>query len=160
MASVLLTKELAREAVELVLPSINAVLDGRGKRRYFHIVILDPTVKPWNGSFEDAILYEYSIRKDEWDNDYDSVARSKAYQSWRSQGGYPNLIIQEMGPASLQAGDRQGTSSFEWYGLIVAGSGIQGWLDFMIAGWVALACQMLAREEAEKLRSDPKKNSY
>ena len=160
MASVLLTPKLAREAVGLVLPSVESLLAQRGKRNCFHIVILDPTVKPWNGCFEEAILYEHSIRKDEWDKDYAAIARSKAVQTWRDGRGHPNILYHELAPASLQAGDAEAWSSFDWFGLTVAGSGVQRWFDFLISGWVALTCQMLARDEAETVRNTPDRTTY
>ena len=160
MASALLTKELAVEAVQLVLPSIEALLGSRGRQKQFHLLILDPTVKPWNGTFEEAILYEYSIRKDEWNKDFQAVARSKAYQTWRDGRGMPNILHHEMSPASIESGDAEAWSSFDWYGLTVAGSGVQRWFDFLIAGWVALACQMLARDEMEPYRKDPARQFY
>lgn len=160
MASSLLTRELAVEAVQLVLPSLEALLEKRGKRPFFHIVILDPTVHPWNAGFEDAILYEYSIRADEWDNDYKAVARSKAYQTWRDGRHQANWLTHELGPASIEPGDAEAWSSFNWYGLTVAGSGIQRWLDYLVGGWVALACQMLCRDELESIRADPNQRSF
>ena len=160
MSSVLLTRELAREAVELVLPSIELLLKNRGKRQAFHLVILDPTVRPWNGTFDEAILYEHSLYRESWDKDYGAVARSKALQTWRDGQGLPNILHHELAPASLQRGDAEAWSSFNWYGLTVAGSGVQRWFDFLIGGWVALACQMLARDEAEAVRNDPERSEY
>lgn len=160
MSSVLLTRDLAREAVELVEPSVIRLFETRAKRPCFHIVVLDPTVYPWEARFEEAILYEHSFRKNDWDKDYGAIARSKAVQSWRDGRGMPNILHHELAPASLQAGDVEAWSSFHWYGLTVAGSGVQRWFDFMIGGWVALACQMLARDEAEAVRNDPNRSSY
>lgn len=160
MASILLTKELAQEAVELVEPSIIKLFKTRAKRPCFHVVVLDPTIFPWDAQFDDAILYEHSFNKEAWDKDFARVARSKAYQSWRDGRGMPNILHQEISPALLQAGDTEAWSSFTWYGLTVAGSGVQRWFDFMIGGWVALACQMLARDEAEAIRNDPERGFY
>lgn len=103
MSSALLTKELVREAVTLVLPSIEALLTSRGKGNAFHIVVLDPAVHPWNAEFEDAVLYEYSIDAESWDKDYAAVARSKAWQTWRDGRHQHSTLIHEVGPASLQA---------------------------------------------------------
>ena len=160
MSSVLLTKDLVQEAVTLVLPSIENLLKTRGKRNAFHIVVLDPTVHPWNAEFEDAILYEHSINADSWDKDYAAIARSKALQTWRDGRHQHNILIHELAPASLQAGDAEAWSSFNWCGLTVAGSGVQRWFDFLISGWVALTCQMLARDEAAKVQQDPDRSTY
>jgi len=160
MASVLLTPDLAREAVELVEPSVIRLFETRAKRACFHVVVLDPTIYPWEKPFETAILYEHAFHKEAWDKDYAGIARSKAYQSWRDGRGMPNILHHELSPASLQTGDAEAWSSFQWYGLTVAGSGVQRWFDFMIGGWVALACQMLARDEAEPIRTDPKRSTY
>lgn len=160
MASILLTKKLAREAVELVEPSVVRLFETRAKRACFHVVVLDPTIYPWEADFDEAVLYEHSFRKEGWDKDYARIARSKAYQSWRDGQGMHNLIHHELSPASLREGDAEAWSSFHWYGLTVAGSGVQRWFDFMIGGWVALACQMLARDEAEAVRNDSQRSTY
>ena len=160
MSSALLTKQLVAEAIEIVTPSITRLLQSRGKRNAFHIVVLDPTVHPWDGTFERAILYEHSINREDWDKDYARIARSKAYQTWRDARHVPNIVTHELGPASLEQGDAEAWSSFSWYGLTVGGSGVQRWFDFLISGWVALTCQMLARDEAETVRNDPQRSSY
>ena len=69
--------EIAKQAVELVKPSIDALFE-KTNRKELHIVIMDPRLKPWESDFEDAILYESSIQNAKvWENPYDEFARNK-----------------------------------------------------------------------------------
>lgn len=150
MASYFLTETLAKEAVALALPAIKKLMATRtGGRNGLHIVILDPTITPaGGGSFAEAILYEHQIGDPEgWKHDYVAIARSKAEQAWRD--GRPNLWTHLFAPALIVEGDARYWSSFVYNGLVVACSGIQPWFDFLVGGWVALACQQLAQDEKQ-----------
>ena len=134
--------EIAKQAIELVKPSIEALFE-HTVRKELHIVVVDPRVKPWEASFDDAILYEYTIRNsDVWQAPYDEFARNKARQAWREQ--QPNSVIQQLHPSSLRSEDVPFYGSFVYGNVVVGCSGVQQWFDVLISGWVALAFEQLA----------------
>lgn len=134
--------EIAKQAIELVKPSIEALFE-HTVRKELHIVVVDPRVKPWEASFDDAILYEYTIRNsDVWQAPYDEFARNKARQAWREQ--QPNGVIQQLHPSSLRSEDVPFYGSFVYGNVVVGCSGVQQWFDVLISGWVALAFEQLA----------------
>jgi hypothetical protein len=45
-------------------PSID-LLFNRTNRQELHIVVMNPNIKPWEGKFEEAVLYETSIGEPE-----------------------------------------------------------------------------------------------
>lgn len=142
------TRELHDQVMELMRPSIDALLEQYAKRKHYHIVIMDPKKKPWECSFEDAILAEFSQGKDAWEHYYDKIARSKAKQAWRNQQA--NVITQTLAPATLLSGDTFYFGSFEYYGMIVACSGIESYFDMLISGWIALSYQQLSQHYITK----------
>ena len=87
----------ARTAVDLALPLIQyAMREPRfGDSGFLHIVVMDPERTPERvSSFEDAILYEYSVGdRAKWDADYAGYARGKAEQSWRSRADNPKGAV-------------------------------------------------------------------
>jgi len=134
--------ELAREAVTLVKPSI-ATLFERTNRQELHIVIMDPRLKPWEASFNDAILYQESIRNtDPWEIPFDELARKKAEQAWRERQA--NITLQTAHPSSLREDDIPFYGSFVYGNVVVACSGVEQWFDMLISGWIALAFEQLA----------------
>ena len=151
-------KELAREAVELVLPAIFRLLEHYAKRKHLCIVVMDPGIKPWEGSFEKAVLYQHRIGNPaEWEHDYQDIARSKAQQAWRN--GQANIITQMLGPANLKTCDTVYWGSFEYQGVIVAASGIQPWFDMLVSAWVAVAIQQIAQNRIQIFKeTKPKAN--
>jgi hypothetical protein len=146
---------LAKEAVRLLKPSIRKLLEEKAKRQDMHIVVMDPTKKPWECPFEEAVLYEESITdKSSWENPYDEMAIAKARQAWRN--GRSNFHAQMLSPATLKDGDLVFHGSFEYEGVLVAASGVEGWFDVLVCGWVALAIQQLAQDAFQKfLISNP-----
>ena len=134
--------EIAKQAIEVVKPSIEALFK-HTVRKELHIVVVDPRVKPWEASFDDAILYEYTMRNsDVWQAPYDEFARNKARQAWREQ--QPNGVIQQLHPSSLRSEDVPFYGSFVYGNVVVGCSGVQQWFDVLISGWVALAFEQLA----------------
>jgi hypothetical protein len=145
--------KLAREAIELLTPSIKKLLSEKAKREDMHIVVMDPTLKPWECSFEEAILYEHSMTdKATWANPYDEIAREKAQQAWRD--GESNMHKHLFAPATLKSGESAYYGSFEYEGVIVASSGVESWFDVLISGWVALTIQQLAQDEYNKFKAN------
>lgn len=148
---------LAKEAVELVKPAIEALFESRAKRKHLHIVILNPRIKPWTPDIEhlsfdrDIILCEYSFgSKDEWEHSYRDIAISKAYQTWQS--GQANIITNMLGAATLQPYATVYWGSFEYYGVVVAASGLQPWFDMLVSAWIATAFQHLVQDELQRFR--------
>ena len=138
--------QLAKSAIELLTPSIKELLSKKAKRNDMHIVVMNPTLKPWECSFEEAILYEHSMTdKSNWENPYDELARGKAKQAWCD--GKSNVHKHLYSPATLKTGDIAYYGSFDYEGVIVASSGVEPWFDVLISGWVALAIQQLAQAE-------------
>lgn len=140
--------DLARQAVALVKPSIEALFQ-RTNRKELHIVIMDPRVKPWESDFNDAILYQESIRNTEtWQNPYDEFARNKAEQAWRDMRA--NIVTQTRYPSSLREGDLPFYGSFVYGNIVVACSGVEQWFDMLVSGWIALAFEQLMVHEYQK----------
>lgn len=145
-------KNIAETAISLLLPSISKLLLEKAKRTDMHIVVMDPTQKPWEVSFEDAILLEKSLSdKNQWEHPYDQFARAKARQAWRD--GRANFKKHLLAPATLTTGDIVHYGSFEYQGVIVAASGVEPWFDVLVSGWVALAIQQLAQDEYQKFKA-------
>ena len=146
-------EQLAREAVELVMPAISELLGKYAKRKQLHIVVMDPGMKPWEGSFLKAVLYERSVGEPgKWEKDYRRIARSKAKQAWRDSQA--NIITQMLAPATLESGDSVFWGSFEYYVVIVAASGIEPWFDMLVSAWVATALQQLAQHKVQQFKTE------
>ncbi len=140
-------KDIAAEAVTLVKPAIETLFQ-RTNRKELHIVIMDPRIKPWEASFEDAILYQESIKTLEmWELPFDEFARSKAEQAWRE--GVPNIVAQSQHPSSLREDDLPFYGSFVYGNIVVACSGVEQWFDMLISGWIALSFEQLMIHERE-----------
>ena len=150
-------RDIPEQAIAIVMPAIDELLK-RAKRNHLHIVIMNPQLKPWESDFETAIWHEHSVRDDkDWDHDFRAFAISKANQDWRE--GQHNLITQTLAPALLRKGDTFFTGSFNYYGVIVACSGIEPEFDMLISGWIAMAIQQLTKHYIERHRQAyPKEN--
>lgn len=146
-------EQLANEAFELVMPAISGLLARYARKEHLHIIVMDPGVKPWEGSFDKAVLLERSIGDpDEWEHDYRKIARNKAKQAWRNSQA--NILTQMLAPATLEDGDTIFWGSFEYYGVIVAASGIQPWFDMLVSAWVATALQQLAQHKVQQFKTE------
>lgn len=138
-------KEIALDAIELVTPSINTLFE-RTNRKELHIVVMDPRIKPWESSFEDAILHQVSLGNPQsWTIPFDQLARKKAEQAWRS--GHANIHNQQIHPSSLRDNDLLFYGSFTYGSIVVACSGVEQWYDMLISGWIAIAIEQLAMHE-------------
>lgn len=137
--------EIALDAIELVKPSIERLFE-RTNRQQLHIVIMDPRVKPWECSFEEAILCEQSLgTPEEWTIPFDQFAHNKAQQAWRSNT--PNLNQQTIHTSSLREDDLLFYGSFTYGDVVVACSGVEQWYDMLISGWIAVAFEQLCMSE-------------
>ncbi|MDC7219125.1 MAG: hypothetical protein PQJ59_04230 [Spirochaetales bacterium] len=152
-------KNIAEQAYELLEPSIKKLLKEKAKREDMHIVVMNPAVKPWEASFEEAILAEFSLTdKSGWANPYDDLARGKAKQAWRD--GKSNVHKHLIAPATLKTGDVAFYGSFEHEGVIVGASGVEGWYDVLVCGLMAVAIQQLAQAEYQKFKSENPMSPY
>ena len=146
-------KQLAIDAVQLVTPSIEQLFN-HTNRKELHIIIMDPQVKPWESSFEGAILHEASLgNPEQWTIPFDQLARKKAQQAWRE--GAANLNNQSVHPTSLREGDILFYGSFVYGNVVVACSGVEQWFDMLVSGWLAVAMEQLAIHDyqAQKLQN-------
>ena len=139
--------KIAKQAVELVKPSIEELFK-KTNRKELHIVIMDPRLKPWESSFNDAILYQESIKNSQWEKPFDDFARSKAEQAWRDQRA--NIVTQTQHPSSLREGDLPFYGSFVYGNIVVACSGVEQWFDMLVSSWIALAFEQLTIHEFQK----------
>lgn len=145
-------KDLVADAIELVRPSID-LLFKRTNRQELHIVVMNPRLKPWEASFDDAILHEVSLGEPEqWTLPFDEMARQKASQAWRGQQA--NINSQLVHPASLREDDLLFFGSFVYGDIVVACSGVQQWYDMLVSGWIALAFEQLTMHEYQTIKSD------
>jgi len=145
-------KEIALDAIDLVTPSILKLFE-RTNRKELHIVVMDPTIKPWEADFKDAILVEKSMGKpDEWTIKFDDLARNKAQQAWRS--GSANMNHQTAHPSSLREGDVLFYGSFVYGDIVVGCSGVQPYYDMLISSWVALAFEQLSVAEYQRSKDE------
>ncbi|MDX2481795.1 MAG: hypothetical protein QNK24_15845 [Desulfuromusa sp.] len=152
-------KSIAESAISMLEPSIGKLLSEKAKRTDMHIVVMDPTQKPWEVSFEEAILLEKSLSdKTGWTLPYDEFARAKARQAWRDSSD--NVKKHLLGPATLKEGELVHYGSFEYQGVIVAASGVEPWFDVLVSGWVALAIQQLAQDYYQKFKIENPTTPY
>jgi hypothetical protein len=148
--SALLTKELAEEAFKTVEKSIRDFLKlERSWRDGFHVVILDPRAKLGEVKFEDAILFEYSINPESWDEDLKTLTRKKAMVAW--EHGLDTHIVQQQRPYLYQQGDNKYAGAVVHHGLVVSVAAIQWYFDELFSVWIAAACRALAIEKMEKI---------
>ncbi|KZN15031.1 hypothetical protein [Marinomonas sp. TW1] len=134
-------QEIAQQAIDLVRPAIDELFK-RSIRSELHIVILDPRLKPWEGDFDEAILYQESIKSGApWEKPFDDFARNKAKQAWRAQRH--NLHLQVQHPSSLKDDDLPFYGAFVYGDLVVACSGVEQWFDMLVSSWVAMSFEQL-----------------
>jgi hypothetical protein len=112
---------------------------------------MDPRKTPANSSFDEAILYEYSVGdRSKWDADYRGFAVAKAKVAWKA--GMDAHQVQELKPWLLEEGDTVLWGSVVVDGITVAASGAHAWFDEAFAGAVAMCLKALAKRGAAKAR--------
>lgn len=151
-------QEIAADAIELVTPAIERLFE-RTNRKELHIVIMDPRVKPWESSFEDAILHQASLGSpSEWTIPFDQFARKKADQAWR--GNTSNLNNQTFHTSSLRDDDLLFFGSFTYGDVVVGCSGVEQWYDMLISGWIAVAFEQLCMAEYQTNKTQNPTQTY
>lgn len=150
--------EIVKEAIELVKPSI-ALLFEQTNRKELHIVVMDPRVKPWESTFNEAVLYETSLgNPQEWTTPFDDFARNKARQAWRNSSA--NLTNQTIHTSSLNDDDLLFYGSFVYGDIVVACSGVEQWFDMLVSGWIAVAFEQLCMNEYQKNKINHPTKTY
>ncbi|RKF22173.1 hypothetical protein DBZ36_00565 [Alginatibacterium sediminis] len=144
--------QIAEEAIDMLRPSIESLFE-RTNRKELHIVVMNPSLKPWESDFENAVLYEKSIGSPEdWTIPFDQYARNKAKQAWRNNSS--NVNQQSLHPSSLQDDDLLFYGSFVYGDIVVACSGVQQWFDMLVSGWVAVAIEQLTIAEYQRVKTE------
>lgn len=141
------TQSMARRAVGLVAPTIEAALQDRSVvgSGFLHLVVMDPGRPAGSGGFDEAVLYEHAFGdRTKWDADYAAFARAKARLSW-SHGRDGSLLQQQL-PHLLRTHDTVLAGGVCIDGIVVGASGAFEMYDEFFAGAVALALRALARE--------------
>jgi hypothetical protein len=144
MSSAFLTKEVVEQAVGMIKPGIEALIKSE-KKVVLYIVVLDPAA----GS--KAVLWEAAIGdpdRKQWPRDYAHFAHSKADLTYRT--GLPAHLVLRNAPHLYQEGDFKFGGSEIRNGLIVAASGLDWHLDYMISGAIAAMCHGLVIGLLEK----------
>lgn len=145
--SYFIDRDAAARAVRMSLPLIQEAMQSKeaGESGFLHLVVMDPLLGPSECSFEEAILYEYSIGdRDQWDADYAAFAHAKARVAWRT--GLDGHTVQELHPHLLSARDTVLWGSVVIDGIVVSSSGADPWFDEAFAGTVAMLLRALAKE--------------
>lgn len=145
--SYLVDQNIARHAVELCLPMINASMESReaGASGFLYIVIMKPGFTPAHGSFKEAILYEHAVGDtSKWDADYGVYARGKAEVSWRT--GLDSDVARQCKPYLLAEGDSVLCGGVVLHDIVVAVSGADPWFDEAFAGAVIMTIRALAKK--------------
>ncbi|MFC4278008.1 hypothetical protein [Achromobacter aloeverae] len=150
-ASYFLDRRAAAQALSLVMPTMEAALaDSQyGDSGILYIVIMNPAVRPWEATFDEAILLEHAIGKprDQWDADYAGYARAKARTAWRL--GADTQAVATVSPHLLRAGDTGVWGSAIVDGIVVATSGAHACYDEAFSGAIAYAVRAVAKQRAQ-----------
>lgn len=144
--SYFIDRAAAAQAVRMSLPLIEEAMKSKkaGESGFLHLVIMDPLLGPSSCSFEEAILYEYSVGdRNQWDADYAAFAHAKARAAWRT--GLDGHMVQELRPHLLTARDTVLWGSVVVDGIVVSASGADPWFDEAFAGTVAMLLRALAK---------------
>lgn len=142
-------QDAAARALALVMPAIEMGIrdPAVGESGVLYIVIMNPALRPWEASFEDAILLEHAVGdRDAWDADYAAYARAKARTAWRLGGDTHALAA--CSPHFLRAGDTGVWGSAIVDGIVVATSGANPWYDEAFSGAIAYALRAVAKGRA------------
>jgi hypothetical protein len=153
-ASYFLDRQAAERAVQMSLPLIHEAMKYKevGESGFLYLVVMDPVRTPVISTFEEAILYEYSVGDEsKWDADYAGFARAKARVAWRN--GMDSHLVQELRPYMLTERDTVLWGSVVVDGIVVGASGANPWYDEAFAGTVAMCLRAIAKANAAAARS-------
>lgn len=163
--SAILTLTMARKAVDLTIPSLDAMAEqGVIKRPHRYIVVMSGSTNLKSTAHElwadpHVSIYEFPFGdRAEWTGDYGRIARSKAMLTHFHR--MPTQIIQERCPYLLEEGDTTYFGSAYADGLTVACSGVEPWFDEMISWWVLSAIRALSIDAVKKNRVPIDENGF
>lgn len=147
-----LTEQVAKEAVEMVMPAIRAcIADGTFNRPHFHITIVagpGPTEvvdRGFDAFTQDVVLYEVSEGdKKAWEYPFDRYARTKAHMSWLT--GLDTMDLKNH-PEMLRLGDTYYAGGINRNNVVVAVSAFKDYDDHLVAEWIAAAITAICRRE-------------
>jgi hypothetical protein len=144
----IIDEEAARAAVALALPTIRLAMadPAKGDSGCLHVVVMHPQRAPERCRFQEAILHEHSVNREQWDADYALYARAKALVSWRNQ--CDSHAVQALEPWRIEPGQTLLWGSVCQHGVVVAVSGMQPWFDEALAGVVASCLRGIAKARA------------
>lgn len=150
-----ITLEVVSIAVGIALKTVMSGHFIRVKRRHCHVVVLVPAMKDdragdypaWpDYPLTPVALYEKSVGDPkEWEHPYAAIARSKALQLWTDRNDGQAGVI----PHLLFSGDTPYWGGVKRDGIVVVCSGIQPWLNRLIAGITADTTVALAHDAYE-----------
>lgn len=137
-----LTEGICDQVATLVVAPLIKILSDNGsiKRAYGHLIILNPLIPyepkyhgPEEENFDELVLYRRDFGdRTRWEHQYDKVARSKAYTTWKT--GLPSIQVQTQYPYLYQEGmTKHGGSAIAPGGLVDGFSGVEGYFDEMLS---------------------------
>jgi len=146
----IITEEIANKAIELVSPAIQAAFDtGVANKACFHITI---GVSQSDGTYKTLAVKNFG--HDDWQRPYDQIAHAKAVLSART--GKNSREVQLMHPNLLEEQDVMYWGGVISDGIVVAGSGVQPWIDEAISKAALAFIDGLVNDWVETRRSVPK----
>ena len=150
--SALADRTAARQAIELLMPVIEAGLASRrlGESGFLYIVVMDPAMSPAHCGFEQAILLEHAVGNPaDWDANYAAYAREKARVCWlNARSGHE---LRYIAPHLLRRNE-SGVWGGVWFdGIAVGVSGADPCFDEAIGTSIAAFLRAVAKQRALSL---------
>lgn len=143
--SALLTPAMARLAVSLVQTHIDYVLDESGfaKRSALAVAVLDPLTG------EELFTTTFGkLSREEWTADYEEIALAKARLAFRLK---MSCRAAQQHPQLFQEGDTKHRGGIFHNGIAIGVSGVESYIEEMIALQIAASCEMLCRRAFEEV---------
>jgi len=150
-------REMAQQALQMMIPSITAALVGPSANRsegYIRVSALQE-----DGNWETFLTHDFGNRTG-WQYDYEKYATSKAMITQRT--GKPSREVHGVYPELVEDGDTSYFGSVTSPGgtIVVAFSGVQSYFDVMFAEWVLAACLGLIQHELERCKTVGEEDFY
>jgi len=153
-----ITKEVCEKAIDTALLAVFgsiSPLHTLPKHYQCDIVVLVPAMEDARAedypdypdySITPHLIYEKNVgEKSDWEHLYDHIAKCKALQRWTGR----NDGQAGVNPHLLFPGDTPYWGSVKRHGIVVACSGVQPWVDRLIAGITADVIIALAHDAYE-----------
>ena len=150
----ILTKELVKNAVNLVTPVITQLINGTPEKKGIYVVITDPD-KPYKKKtvFEKAILWEGSVGEG---REFQVFAAGKAQVVWRTG---KQSILTETGISLLPeekdcVWSGSAMATFDTKTLIVAVSGLREHQDGYVAKLILATIELMIAQTIQTLKDN------